>query len=428
MKKLVCLIARLKKERMYLNAMYIRKNESSQCYKKREGIKIELTIYVVSFQKKRLTMAVSQIETIVVCVLTFLTLRLFKKLNKRWSSKKAYATVRDLLWTHDESDRPRPLTKRDKGEEKPNGATHSTRGPIVNVSEDDSGQVPQKGFDFEEFAEVFRKNFPAGRLPPRYVSTVTGEQRRNDYRGRKQFGRSNLDEDTTGPFGDGIQRPGRNPRDNQSMRKTAEGFTDNDDGYGNCPEQHMGRPIASPKELIPVGRLAKYRYLNKEGKTEKPSRFLYTSRDGRFKQFLPCESCEMKGSTAKECLQQNLSHRRLSFQMGQSAARSEPTRTGWHPSWTNEAKKTRFQLGNRNRPATVNRGKSVPKNKNRSAPANKRRASILKKTGAERPVRKGSFAASLKRSYPNTEMEIVDPKPSSSKVILGTVSVRGRKL
>ena len=368
-------------------------------------------------------MAVSQIETIVVCVLTFLTLRLFKKLSKRWSSKKAHATLRDLLWTHDESDRPRPLTKRDKGEEKPNGATHSTRGPIVNVSEDDSGQVPQKGFDFEEFAEVFRKNFPAGRLPPRYVSSVTGEQRRKDYRGRKQFGRSNLDEDTTGPFGDGIQGPGRNPRDNQSTRETAGRFTDDEDEYCNCPEQNMGRPIASPEELIPVGRLAKYRYLNKEGKTEKPTRFLYTSMDGRFKQFLPCKPCEMKGSTAKECLQQNLSHRKLSFQMGQSAARSEPTRTGWHPSWTNEAKKTRFRIGNKNGPATVNRGKSVPKNKNRSAPANKRRASILKRTGAERPVRKGSFAAFLKRSYPNTD----DPKPSSSRGIMGTVSGRGRR-
>ena len=383
---------------------------------KREGIKIELTIYVVSFQRKRPTMAVSQIETIVVCVLTFLTLRLFKKLNKRWSSKKAYATFRDLLWTHDESDRPHPLTERDKGEEKPNGATHSTRGPIVNVSEDDSGQVPQKGFDFEEFAEVFRKNFPAGRLPPRYVSSVTGEQRREDYRGRKQFGRSNLDEDTTGPFGDGIHGPGRNPRDNQR-------FTDDEDEYCNCPEQNKGRPIASPKELIPVGRLAKYRYLDKEGKTEKPTRFLYTSMDGRFKQFLPCGSCEMKGSTAKECLQQNLSHRKLSFQRGQSAARSEPTRTGWHPSWTNEAKKTRFRIGNKNGPATVNRGKSVPKNKNRSAPANKRRASILKRTGAERPVRKGSFAAFQNQSYLNTE----DPKPSTSRVAKGIVSGRGRR-
>ena len=368
-------------------------------------------------------MAVSQIETIVVCVLTFLTLRLFKKLSKRWSSKKAYATLRDLLWTHDESDRPHPLTKRDKGEEKPNGATHSTRGPIVNVSEDDSGQVPQKGFDFEEFAEVFRKNFPAGRLPPRYVSSVTGEQRGKDYRGRKQFGKSNLDEDTTGPFGDSTQGPGRNPSDNQSMRKTAEGFIDDEDEYCNCPEQNMGRPIASPKELIPVGRLAKYRYLNKEGKTERPTRFLYTSMDGRFKQFLPCESCERKGLTPLECLQQNLSHRKSSFQMGRPA-RSEPTRTGWHPSWKNEAKKTRFQLGNRKGPATVNRGQSVPKNKNRSAPANKRRASILKRTGTERPVRKGSFAAFLKRSYPNTD----DPKPSSSRGIMGTVSGRGRKL
>ena len=111
---------------MYLNAMYIRKMKVPNVTKKGEGMKIELTIYVVSFQKKRPTMAVSQIETIVVCVLTFLTLRLVKKLNKRWSSKKAYATLRDLLWTHDESDRPRPLTKRDKGEEKPNGATYST--------------------------------------------------------------------------------------------------------------------------------------------------------------------------------------------------------------------------------------------------------------------------------------------------------------
>ena len=370
-------------------------------------------------------MAVSQLETIVVCVLTFLTLRLVKKLSKRWSSKKAYATLRDMLWTHDESDRPLPSTTGDKGEEKPNSAMYSTRGPIVNVSEDDSGQVPQKGFDFEEFAEVFRKNFPAGRLPPRYISSVTGEQRGKDYRGRKQLGRSNLDEDTPGPFGDGIQGPGRNPRDNQSTRETAEGFTGDDDEYCNCPEgQNTGRPVALPKELIPVGRLARYRYLNKEGKSEKPTKFLYTSMDGRFKQFLPCESCEMKGSTARECLQQNLSHRELSFRTERSAARSKPTRTGWHPSWINEAKKTRFQLGNRNGPATVNRGKAVPKNKNRSTPANKRRASILKRTGAEGPVRKGSFAASLKRSYPNLD----DPKPSTSRVILGTVSGRGRRL
>ena len=368
-------------------------------------------------------MAVSQIETIVACVLTFLTLRLFKKLSKRWSSRKAYATLRDLLWTHDESDRPLPLTKKDEGGEKPNGATHSTRGPIVNVSEDESGQVPQKGFDFEEFAEVFRKNFPAGRLPPRYVSSVTGEQREKDYRGGKQFGRSNPDEDTTGPFGDGIQGPGRNPRDNQSTKRTAEGFTDNDDEYCNCPEQNMGRPIATPEELIPVGRLAKYRYLNKEGKSERPTKYFYTSMDGRFKQFLPCKPCEMKGSTARECLQQNLSHRELSFRTGRSA-RSEPTRTGWHPSWINEAKKTRFQIGNRNGPATVNGGKSVPKNKKRSAPANKKRAGILKRTGAEGPVKRGSLAASLKRSYPNID----DPQPSTSRVIMGTVSGRGWRL
>ena len=370
-------------------------------------------------------MAVSQLETIVVCVLTFLTLRLVKKLSKRWSSKKAYATLRDLFWTHDESDRPPPSTKEDKGEEKPNSAMYSTRGPIVNVSEDDSGQVPQKGFDFEEFAEVFRKNFPAGRLPPRYISSVTGEQRGKDYRGRKQLGRSNLDEDTPGPFGDDIQGSDRDPRDNRSTRGTAEGFTDDDDEYCNCPEgQNMGRPVAPPKELIPVGRIAKYRYLNKEGKSEKPTRFLWTSMDGKFKQFIPCESCEKKGSTARECLQQNLSHRGLPSRTERSAAWSKPTRTGWHPSWINGAKKTRFQLGNRNGPATVNRGKAVPKNKNRSTPANKRRASILKRTGAEGPVRKGSFAASRKRSYPNTD----DPKPSSSRVIMGTVSGRGRTL
>ena len=369
-------------------------------------------------------MAVSQTETIVVCVLTFLTLRLVNKLSKRWSSKKAYATLRDLLGTHDESDSPLPSTTGGKDEVKPNGATHSTSGPIVNVSEDDSGQLPQKGFDFEEFAEVFRKNFPAGRSPPRYVSSVEGEQKEKDYRGRKQLGRSNLDRDTPGPFGDGIQGSSRDPRDNQSTREIAERFTDDDDEYCNCPEgRNVGRPVASPKGLIPVGRLERYRYLNKEGKAEKPSRFLWTSMDGRVKQILPCESCKEQGSTAYQCLEKNLAHRGLSSRTERSVTWSGPTRTGWHPNWINGAKKTRFQLGNRNGPATVNRGKSVPKNKNRSAPANKRRAGILRGTGAEGPARKGSFAAFLKRSYSNTD----DPKPSTSRVTMGTVSGRGRR-
>ena len=293
------------------------------------------------------------------------------------------------------------------------------------MSEDDSGQLMQKGFDFEEFAEVFRKNFPSGRLPLRYVSSVTGEQRTKDYCGRKQLGKSNMDEDAPRPFGDGIRESSRDPRNNQKTREAAEGSTDDDDEHRNCPEgRNTGRPVAPPKELIPVGRVARYRYINKDGKSEKPTKFLYTSMDGRFKQVLPCESCEHKGLTARECLQQNLSHRGSPSRTGRSMAGSKPTRTGWHPNWTNEAKKTRFQLGNRNGPATVNRGKSVPKNKNRSAPANKRRASILKRTGAEGPVKRGSFAASLKRSYPNID----DPQPSTSRVIMGTVSGRGWRL
>ena len=147
--------------------------------------------------------------------------------------------------------------------------------------------------------------------------------------------------------------------------------------------------------------------------------------DGRFKNIqLPCGSCQALKLTARECLQQNISHRGLSPRKGRSMARSKPTRTGWHPSWVNGTNKNRSRPGNSNGSARVTRGKSAPKNQNRSAPANKRRASILKGTGAERPARKGSFAAFLNQSYPNTE----EPKPSTSRVAKGTVSGRGRRL
>ena len=399
-------------------------------------------------------MAVSQIETIVVCVLTFLTLRLVKKLGKRWSSRKAYATLRNLFGTHDESDRPLPSTIGNEGEIQPNDATHSNRGPIVNVSEDDSEQIPQKGFDFEEFAEVFRKNFPAGRLPLRYAKSVTGEQRGKDYCGKKTFGRSNMDEDAPRTFGDGIQGSSRDPRGNQSTGEAAEGSGEvgyrnhpeaaegsvevghryinseaaegsGEDGYRNHPEgRNTGRPVTPPKELIPVGRVARYRYINKEGHSEKPTKYLFTSLDGRFKNIpVPCESCEHKGLTARGCLQQNISHRGLSPRTDRSTTWSKPTRTGWHPNWTNGNKRTRFQMENRNGPATMNRGKSVPRNKNRPALANRKWNSILKRAGVAGTIQRGSFAAFQNQSYLNTE----DPKPSTSRVIKGTVSGRGRR-
>ena len=373
-------------------------------------------------------MAVSQFETIVVSVLTYFTLRLVKKLSKRWSSKRASKTLRDWLW-NDESDRLLPSTTGDEGEIEPSGTTYSTRGPVVDVSEDDSEQAPREEFDMEEFTEVFRKNFPAGSLPLRYAKSVMGDQRREDYCQSEQLGRSDMEEDETRPCEDGIRGSNRdlggNPR-NASTRNEAEGSVDDDDTYRNYPEGlNTGRPVVPPQELKPVGRIARYRYINKDGQSEKPTQFFYTSMDGRFKNIqLPCGSCQALKLTARECLQQNISHRGLSPRKGRSMARSKPTRTGWHPSWVNGTNKNRSRPGNSNGSARVTRGKSAPKNQNRSAPANKRRASILKGTGAERPARKGSFAAFLNQSYPNTE----EPKPSTSRVAKGTVSGRGRRL
>ena len=370
-------------------------------------------------------MAVSQFETIVVSVLTYFTLRLVKKLSKRWSSKRVSKTFRDWLW-NDESDRPLPSIIGDEGEVE---STYSTRGPIVDVSKDDSEQVPQKEFNMEEFAEVFRKNFPAGRSQLRYAKSVTGDQRGKDYCEPEQPGGSNIDEDETRPCEDGIQGSNHNPRGNQrnpSTREAAEGSGDDDDVHRRYPEgRNTGRPAVLPKEFEPVGRVTRYRYINREGQTEKPTQYLFTSLDGRFENVpVPCEACQFEGLTAGECMRKKVSHRDLQPQRGRSVAWSKPTRTGWHPTWVNGTNRNRSRSGNSNGSARGARGRSVPKNKNGSAPANKRRAGILKRTGAERPARKGSFAAFLNQSYPNTE----EPKPSTSRVAKGTVSGRGRRL
>ena len=346
-------------------------------------------------------MAVSQLETIVICTLMFFTMRLFVKIHRKWNSKKMNKVIREFLWTDEEADRDLSLAKGTERPIKPNGATHSTRGPIVNISNDEPQQITQQEFDLK-FGEVFRKDGPARELDLRQGKdgpAVGIRMRKNDY-GARQFGRSGITE--------------KEP--------------ESSDEYSNYPEgENTGRTMekkVSFKEFKPVGRLTKYRYVSRDGRSEKPTQYLYTSMDGRgWNVPIPCKSCQAKGLNAKECLRQDIPHMGLQPLMGRMTARSEPTRTGWHPNWANVATKNRSQMANRNKAAPVAGNRLAPRCKTRSGPANKKRASTPKNTGAARPGRK-ERSSFLELSYPNTSK----PKPSTSGAKKGAVSGRGRKL
>ena len=347
-------------------------------------------------------MAVSQLETIVICTLMFFTMRLFVKIHKKWNSKRMNRVIRDFLWTDDEADRALSLAQGTERPIQPNGAMYYTRGPIVNISNDEPRQITQQEFDPKEFGEVFRKNCSAGDLDLHQGKdgpAVGIQMRRKNY-GARQFERSGI----------------------------AEKEPASSDEYSNYPEgENTGRIMeknVSFKEFKPVGRLTKYRYVSMDGRTEKPTQYLYTNMEGRgWNVPIPCKSCQTKGSNAKECLRRDISHMGLEPLMGRLTARSKPTRTGWHPNWANVANKNRSQMANRNRAAPVAGDRSVPKCKNRSAPANKKRANILKNTGAGRPGKKERYAF-LNLSYPNTSK----PEPSTSGAKKGAVSGGGRKL